>query len=162
MADRRILLCLVHIGTKELEYIHRAFEDNWVVPLGPDVNAFEDDLRRYIGAGTDRELQCVALSCGTAAIHLALAACGVGAGDEVMVQSFTFCATANPVKYLGATPVFVDSEPGSWNMDPELLRSARCGSPCTASRSTPTHPPTSTASATTSSRAASASPPALG
>ena len=124
MADRRILLCLVHIGTKELEYIHRAFEGNWVVPLGPDVNAFEDDLRRYIGHGTGRELQCVALSCGTAAIHLALAACGVGPGDEVMVQSFTFCATANPVKYLGATPVFIDSEPGSWNMDPELLRTA--------------------------------------
>lgn len=127
MADRRILLCLVHIGTKELEYIHKAFDDNWVVPLGPDVNAFEHDLAQYIGTQADgsvRRLQCVALSCGTAAVHLALAACGVAAGDEVLVQSFTFCASANPIKYLGATPVFIDSEPHSWNMDPELLRSA--------------------------------------
>ena len=100
-----------------MDYIREAFADNWVVPLGPNVNGFEADLERFVGEGK----KVVALSAGTAAIHLALIACGVGAGDEVMVQSFTFCASSNPIRYLGATPVFVDSEPESWNMDPELL-----------------------------------------
>ena len=90
------------------------------MPLGPNVNAFEDDLKNFVGAGKE----VVALSAGTAAVHLALIACGVGPGDEVLVQSFTFCASSNPIRYLGATPVFVDSEPDSWNMDPRLLEQA--------------------------------------
>jgi dTDP-4-amino-4,6-dideoxygalactose transaminase len=104
----------------EMKYIKEAFDTNWVVPLGPNVNAFEDDLKQFIGGGKE----VVALSAGTAAVHLALIACGVKSGDEVMCQSFTFCASAHPIKYLGATPVFVDSESGSWNMDPELLDAA--------------------------------------
>ena len=104
----------------EMKYIQEAFDTNWVVPLGPNVNAFEDELKAF--AGQDREV--VALSAGTAAVHLALIACGVGPGDEVLVQSFTFCASSNPIRYLGATPVFVDSEPDSWNMDPRLLEQA--------------------------------------
>lgn len=115
--SERVLLCLAHMGGHEMDYIKEAFADNWVVPLGPNVNGFEADLERFVGEGK----RVVALSAGTAAIHLALIACGVGAGDEVMVQSFTFCASSNPICYLGATPVFVDSEPESWNMDPELL-----------------------------------------
>lgn len=103
-----------------MKYIQEAFDTNWVVPLGPNVNAFEEELKAF--AGQDREV--VALSAGTAAVHLALIACGVGPGDEVLVQSFTFCASSNPIRYLGATPVFVDSEPDSWNMDPELLEQA--------------------------------------
>ena len=104
----------------EMKYIQEAFDTNWVVPLGPNVNAFEDELKAFVGQ--DREV--VALSAGTAAVHLALIACGVGPGDEVLVQSFTFCASSNPIRYLGATPVFVDSEPDSWNMDPQLLEQA--------------------------------------
>ena len=113
----RIYLCLAHMSGTEMKYIREAFDTNWVVPLGPNVNAFEDDLRNFAGAGKE----VVALSAGTAAVHLALIACGVGPGDEVLVQSFTFCASSNPIRYLGATPVFVDSEPDSWNMDPRLL-----------------------------------------
>ena len=104
----------------EQKYIKEAFDTNWVVPLGPNVNAFEDDLKTFVGEG--REV--VALSSGTAAVHLALLACGVGPGDEVIVQSFTFCASSHPITYLGAQPIFVDSEPDSWNMDPELLEEA--------------------------------------
>lgn len=104
----------------EMKYIQEAFDTNWVVPLGPNVNGFEEDLERFVGQ--DKEV--VALSAGTAAVHLALIDCGVEAGDEVMVQSFTFCASSNPIKYLGATPVFVDSEEDTWNMDPELLDKA--------------------------------------
>lgn len=115
--SKRILLCLAHMSGNEMKYIEEAFADNWVVPLGPNVNAFEDDLQRFMGG----RHEVVALSAGTAAVHLALIGCGVGPGDEVMVQSFTFCASSHPVTYLGATPVFVDSEPDSWNMDPELL-----------------------------------------
>ena len=115
--SKRILLCLAHMSGNEMKYIEEAFADNWVVPLGPNVNAFEDDLQRFMGGSHE----VVALSAGTAAVHLALLGCGVGPGDEVMVQSFTFCASSHPVTYLGATPVFVDSEPDSWNMDPELL-----------------------------------------
>ncbi|MGM9851947.1 MAG: DegT/DnrJ/EryC1/StrS family aminotransferase [Muribaculaceae bacterium] len=118
--SKRILLCLAHMSGNEMKYIEEAFADNWVVPLGPNVNAFEDDLQRFMG----NRHEVVALSAGTAAVHLALIGCGVGPGDEVMVQSFTFCASSHPVTYLGATPVFIDSEPDSWNMDPELLDSA--------------------------------------
>ena len=119
---KRIYLCLAHMSEAGLEqkYIQEAFDTNWVVPLGPNVNAFEADLEAFVGEGKD----VVALCSGTAAVHLALLACGVGPGDEVLVQSFTFCASSHPVTYLGATPVFVDSEPGSWNMDPALLEEA--------------------------------------
>lgn len=116
--SKRIYLCLAHMGGREMDFIQEAFDTNWVVPLGPNVNGFEEDLKRFCG---DESKEVVALSAGTAAVHLALLACGVGPGDEVMVQSFTFCASSHPVTYLGATPVFVDSEADSWNMDPELL-----------------------------------------
>lgn len=118
----RIYLCLAHMSEAGLEqkYIKEAFDTNWVVPLGPNVNAFEEDLKRFVGEG--REV--VALSAGTAAVHLGLLACGVGPGDEVIVQSFTFCASSHPITYLGATPVFVDSEKDSWNIDPELMEEA--------------------------------------
>lgn len=118
--NKRIYLCLAHMSGKEQAFIQEAFDTNWVVPLGPNVNGFEEDLKQFVGQG--REV--VALSAGTAAIHLALIACGVQAGDEVICQSFTFCASANPVTYLGATPVFVDSEADSWNMEPTLLEQA--------------------------------------
>ena len=104
----------------EQKYIQEAFDTNWVVPLGPNVNGFEADLEAFVGEGKS----VVALCSGTAAVHLALIACGVGPGDEVLVQSFTFCASTHPVTYLGATPVLVDSEKDSWNMDPELLEEA--------------------------------------
>lgn len=117
---KRIYLCLAHMSGTEMKYIREAFDTNWVVPLGPNVNAFEEELKAF--AGQDREV--VALSAGTAAVHLALIACGVDQGDEVLVQSFTFCASSNPIRYLGATPVFVDSESDSWNMDPQLLEQA--------------------------------------
>ncbi len=104
----------------EQNYIKEAFDTNWVVPLGPNVNGFEKDLEEFVG----EEKRVVALSSGTAAVHLALIACGVGPGDEVLVQSFTFCASSHPVTYLGATPVFIDSEADTWNMDPELLEEA--------------------------------------
>lgn len=120
MKRNRIYLCLAHMSGNEMKYIQDAFDTNWVVPLGPNVNGFEEDLERFVGQ--DKEV--VALSAGTAAVHLALIDCGVEAGDEVMVQSFTFCASSNPIKYLGATPVFVDSEEDTWNMDPELLDKA--------------------------------------
>lgn len=116
----RIYLCLAHMSGKEQGFIKEAFDTNWVVPLGPNVNAFEEDLRQFVEEGKE----VVALSSGTAAVHLSLLACGVGPGDEVIVQSFTFCASSHPVTYLGATPVFVDSEEDSWNMDPDLLETA--------------------------------------
>ncbi len=118
----RIYLCLAHMSEAGLEqkYIKEAFDTNWVVPLGPNVNGFEDDLRKYVGQ--DKEV--VALSSGTAAVHLSLITCGVQPGDEVIVQSFTFCASSHPITYLGATPVFVDSEKETWNMDPALLEEA--------------------------------------
>lgn len=120
--DKTIYLCLAHMSEEGLEqkYVKEAFDTNWVVPLGPNVNAFEEDLKQFVGEGKE----VVALSAGTAAVHLALLACGVGRGDEVIVQSFTFCASSHPVTYLGATPVFVDSEKESWNMDPDLLEVA--------------------------------------
>ena len=144
MSERkRIYLCLAHMSDEGLEqkYIKEAFDTNWVVPLGPNVNAFEKDLEEFVTQksqktqkvnghtdGTDHtdllSKRVVALSAGTAAVHLALIACGVKPGDEVIVQSFTFCASSHPITYLGATPVFVDSEKETWNMDPELLEEA--------------------------------------
>ena len=122
MANKRIYLCLAHMSEAGLEqkYIQEAFDTNWVVPLGPNVNAFEKSLEEYSG----QNKRVVALSAGTAAVHLALIACGVKPGDEVCVQSFTFCASSHPITYLGATPVFIDSEKDTWNMDPELLEEA--------------------------------------
>ncbi len=124
--DKRVLLCLAHMSGREIDFVNEAFADNWVVPLGPNVDGFEEDLKKFVNQGlpADREKEVVALSAGTAAVHLALNACGVGRDDEVMVQSFTFCASSHPVTYLGATPVFVDSERETWNMDPELLDKA--------------------------------------
>ena len=120
--DKTIYLCLAHMSEEGIEqkYVKEAFDMNWVVPLGPNVNAFEEDLKRFVGEGKE----VVALSAGTAAVHLALLACGVGQGDEVIVQSFTFCASSHPVTYLGAVPVFVDSEKETWNMSPEMLEEA--------------------------------------
>lgn len=123
MSERKtIYLCLAHMSEDGVEqkYVKEAFDTNWVVPLGPNVNGFEEDLKKFVGC----EKEVVALSAGTAAVHLALLACGVGPGDEVLVQSFTFCASSHPITYLGATPVFVDSEPETWNMDPDLLEEA--------------------------------------
>ncbi|MCX4312210.1 MAG: DegT/DnrJ/EryC1/StrS family aminotransferase [Muribaculaceae bacterium] len=128
-----MLLCLAHMSGREMDFIREAFEQNWVVPMGPNVNGFESDLECFVnrrGPGADGRLQTpldkkvCCLSAGTAAVHLALLGCGVGPGDEVIVQSFTFCASSHPVTYLGATPVFVDSERQTWNMDPELLEEA--------------------------------------
>lgn len=143
MERKRILLCLAHMSADgaEQRFVKEAFDSNWVVPLGPNVNGFEKDLEEFVNTPdgsteqpatpTDqasvacaRPAKVVALSAGTAAVHLALLACGVGPGDEVLVQSFTFCASSHPITYLGATPVFVDSEPVTWNMDPDLLEHA--------------------------------------
>lgn len=121
---KHIHLSLAHMSGKEEEFIHEAFLTNWVVPLGPNVDGFENDLATWLGEKSVSPLHVVALSSGTAAIHLALVMLGVGPGDEVICQSFTFAASANPIVYQGATPVFVDSEPVTWNMDPELLRQA--------------------------------------
>lgn len=123
----RIYLCLAHMSGKEMEFVKEAFDTNWVVPLGPNVNGFEADLEKYVNRsdnGSQLDKRVVALSAGTAAVHLALISCGVGPGDEVLVQTFTFCASSHPITYLGATPVFIDSEKDSWNMDPELLEEA--------------------------------------
>ena len=148
--QKRIHLCLAHMSETGMEqkYIQEAFDTKWVVPLGPNVDGFEEDLRRYFSttpdpssqeegrreretlyspeAGKSQEAgkQIVALASGTAAVHLSLLAAGVGAGDEVLVQSFTFCASTNPIKYVGATPVMIDSETDTWNMDPALLEQA--------------------------------------
>lgn len=125
----RIWLSLAHMGGREQEFIQEAFDTNWVVPLGPNVNAFEKALRDFlIGNGKlkveNEGKQVVALSAGTAALHLGLILLGIGEGDEVICQSFTFSASANPIAYQGATPVFVDSEEDTWNMDPVLLEEA--------------------------------------
>ena len=119
---KRIYLCLAHMSEDgaEQRYVKEAFDTNWVVPLGPNVNGFEKDLEEFVGEGK----RVVALSAGTAAVHLGLLNCGVKPGDEVIVQSFTFCASSHPITYLGATPVFVDSEKDTWNMDPELMEVA--------------------------------------
>ncbi|WP_455665224.1 aminotransferase class V-fold PLP-dependent enzyme [Phocaeicola sp.] len=118
--NKRIYLCLAHMSGREQDFIKEAFDTNWVVPLGPNVNAFEEELQAFVGENK----KVVALSAGTAAIHLGLLQLGVQAGEEVVCQSFTFCASVNPVAYLGATPVFVDSEEDTWNMSPELLETA--------------------------------------
>ena len=122
MERKRIYLCLAHMSEDGMEqkYVKEAFDTNWVVPLGPNVNGFEKDLEEFVGEGK----RVVALSAGTAAVHLGLLNCGVKPGDEVIVQSFTFCASSHPITYLGATPVFVDSEEETWNMDPELMEVA--------------------------------------
>ncbi len=118
--NKRIWLSLAHMSGLEMKYIQEAFDTNWVVPLGPNVDAFEKDLQAYL----HQDKQVVALSSGTAALHLALLQLGVEPGDEVICQSFTFSASANPIAYLHASPVFVDSEPDTWNMDPLLLEEA--------------------------------------
>lgn len=142
MSEERktIYLCLAHMSDEgyEQKYVKEAFDTNWVVPMGPNVNAFEKDLEAFVNSRPQSSLpsapslqeraggeaKVVCLSAGTAAVHLALLTCGVGPGDEVCVQSFTFCASSHPITYLGATPVFVDSEPETWNMDPQLLEQA--------------------------------------
>ena len=122
----RVLLCLCHLSGNEQKFIHEALDSNWVVPLGPNVNGFEKDLEEFVNSSVNTKLtkRVVALSSGTAAVHLALTACGVGPGDEVCVQSFTFCASSHPITYLGAKPIFIDSEKETWNMSPELLEEA--------------------------------------
>lgn len=139
MSERKMIyLCLAHMSEDGMEqkYVKEAFDTNWVVPMGPNVNAFEKDLEKFVNAEcvdsdpslslrmTNEDRTVVCLSAGTAAVHLALIACGVQAGDEVIVQSFTFCASSHPITYLGAKPVFVDSERETWNMDPDLLERA--------------------------------------
>ena len=131
MSERkRIYLCLAHMSEDGMEqkYIKEAFDTNWVVPLGPNVNGFEKDLEEFVNhndnANANLNKRVVALSSGTAAVHLGLLAAGVKRDDEVLVQSFTFCASTHPITYLGAKPVMVDSEPDTWNMDPELLELA--------------------------------------
>ncbi|MBR1467640.1 MAG: aminotransferase class I/II-fold pyridoxal phosphate-dependent enzyme [Bacteroidaceae bacterium] len=129
-ARKTIYLCLAHMSDDKMEekYVKEAFDTNWVVPMGPNVNAFEKDLEVFVNSRSDGaeplDRRVVCLSAGTAAVHLSLLACGVGPGDEVIVQSFTFCASSHPITYLGATPVFVDSESETWNMDPGLLEKA--------------------------------------
>ena len=120
--EDRIYLCLAHMSNtdSELKYIKEAFDTNWVVPLGQNVDGFEKDIEKFVG----HNKRVVALSSGTAAVHLGLLACGVGPSDEVIVQSFTFCASSHPITYLGATPVFVDSEKDTWNIDPVLMEEA--------------------------------------
>ena len=122
----RVLLCLCHLSGNEQKFIQEALDSNWVVPLGPNVNGFEKDLEGFVNSSVNTKLtkRVVALSSGTAAVHLALTACGVGPGDEVCVQSFTFCASSHPITYLGAKPIFIDSEKETWNMSPELLEEA--------------------------------------
>ena len=117
--NTRIFLSFPHLGGNEMQYINEAFRESWVVPLGPNVDEFERRLEAYLSASN-----VVALSAGTAALHLGLVELGVSAGDEVICQSFTFAASANPVKYQGAVPVFVDSEPDTWNMSPDALERA--------------------------------------
>ena len=131
MSERKMIyLCLAHMSEEGVEqkYVKEAFDTNWVVPMGPNVNAFEQDLANMANSKSDGseplDRTVVCLSAGTAAVHLALIACGVQAGDEVLVQSFTFCASSHPITYLGAKPVFVGSERDTWNMDPELLEQA--------------------------------------
>ena len=131
MTERKtIYLCLAHMSEEgwEQKYVKEAFDTNWVVPMGPNVNAFEKDLESFVNSKRevkdtlDRRVVC--LSAGTAAVHLALLAAGVKSGDEVLVQSYTFCASSHPITYLGAKPIFVGSERETWNMDPVLLEKA--------------------------------------
>ena len=120
--NKRIYLCLAHMSEAgvEQQYIQEAFDTNWVVPLGPNVNGFEADLEAFV----NQKRKVAALSSCTAALHLALLQLGVGQGDEVLCQSLSFCASTNPITYCGATPVFIDSEKDTWNIDPVLLEKA--------------------------------------
>ena len=130
MERKTIYLCLAHMSEDGMEqkYVKEAFDTNWVVPMGPNVNAFEKDLEEFVNSNDNANLnldrKVVCLSAGTAAVHLGLLGCGVGPGDEVCVQSFTFCASSHPITYCGAKPVFIGSERETWNMDPELLEKA--------------------------------------
>lgn len=117
---QKIWLSTPHMGGQELKYVHDAFHGNWVAPMGPNIDAFEQTLAEYIG----QDVHVAVLSSGTAALHLAMIACDVGPGDEVICQSMTFSASANPIRYQGATPVFVDSETDTWNMSPQALEDA--------------------------------------
>ena len=119
MEKKRILLSLAHMGGTEQKWVDEAFKDNWIVPLGPNVDEFEHRLEHFLDAS-----KVVALSAGTAALHLGLVMLGVSKGDEVICQSFTFAASANPICYLGAKPIFVDSEIDTWNMCPIALENA--------------------------------------
>ncbi|WLD24711.1 aminotransferase class I/II-fold pyridoxal phosphate-dependent enzyme [Flavobacterium dauae] len=120
MNSKKIWLSSPHMGGNELKYIHEAFDANWVAPLGPNVNGFEEDIEQFLKG----DVKIAVLSAGTAALHLALIECGVSQGDEVICQSMTFSASANPIAYQGATPVFVDSEPDTWNICPVALEEA--------------------------------------
>lgn len=120
MSNKRIWLSLAHMGGREQEFVKEAFDTNWVAPMGPNVDAFEIQLADFLG----QEVSVAALSAGTAALHLALIILGVKTGDEVICQSFTFSASANPIVYQGATPIFIDSEKDTWNMSPEYLERA--------------------------------------
>ncbi|WP_306473091.1 DegT/DnrJ/EryC1/StrS family aminotransferase [Sphingobacterium sp. 1.A.4] len=116
----KIWLSSPHMGGKEIDYIQEAFDENWIAPLGPNVNGFEQDLINFL----DEDVKVAALSAGTAALHLALIQCGVSHGDEVICQSMTFSASANPIVYQGAIPVFIDSEEDTWNLCPFVLKEA--------------------------------------
>lgn len=118
--NNKIWLSSPHMGGSEQKYVQEAFDTNWVAPLGPNVTGFENDLRSYLG----EDVEVAVVSSGTAALHLALIMLGVGPGDEVICQSMTFSASANPIAYLGATPVFIDSEKNTWNMCPQFLEEA--------------------------------------
>ncbi|NMH88320.1 DegT/DnrJ/EryC1/StrS family aminotransferase [Flavivirga algicola] len=120
LTKTKIYLSSPHMGGSEQKFVAEAFDTNWIAPLGPHVDGFENDLRDYLGENK----HVAALSSGTAAIHLALELLNVSKGDEVLCQSFTFSASANPILYQGATPIFIDSEPDTWNMSPELLEIA--------------------------------------
>ena len=119
---KKIWLSAPHMGGMELKFVTEAFETNWVAPVGPHITAFEEELCRY-----NQVSHCAALASGTAAIHLALIMLGVDRGDEVICSSFTFSGSCNPIVYQRATPVFVDSEAATWNMDPDLLEEAITG-----------------------------------
>ena len=119
MNRERIYLSAPHMGGEEIKFIQEAFDTNWIAPIGPNVDAFERELAAYVGIE-----HCAALSSGTAAIHLALIILGVKQGDEVICSTFTFSGSCNPIVYVGATPVFIDSEMDTWNMDPVLLEEA--------------------------------------
>ena len=123
MSNQKIYLSSPHLGENEKKYVQEAFDTNWVAPLGPNVDAFERSIENYLG----EHVFAAALSSGTAAIHLALQLLDVRSGDEVLCQSFTFAASANPILYLGAKPVFIDSEPDTWNMCPKQLEKAIVG-----------------------------------
>lgn len=117
--EKKIWLSSPHMSGNEQKYIEQAFNENWIAPLGPNVNGFENEIAKYTGVKN-----VAALSSGTAAIHLALILLGVGSGDEVLCSSFTFSASVNPIVYQNAKPIFIDSEDETWNMDPELLEVA--------------------------------------